>query len=127
MELIKLQLNTKNNKKNGFYLYTPIVKKDNLYYWCESIKTDKVLKPQDVSIEDLKIRREIPKEFYAANGIVPFEDRKPMFENDMCKQVGLIATCNACDRVIFEDEKFKTRFKKNGGYCAECDEEMESQ
>lgn len=51
-------------------------------------------------------------------------NRKPMFENDMCKSVGLMATCNACDRIIYEDEKFKKQYIKNGGYCKECDEEM---
>ncbi|MFA5299493.1 MAG: hypothetical protein WC389_14990 [Lutibacter sp.] len=67
MQLVKLDLISKNNIKNGFYLYIPIVKIENCFYWCESLKVKTVLKPQDVSIKDLKITRIIPKEFYKAN------------------------------------------------------------
>ena len=54
---------------------------------------------------------------------ISLTNRKPMFENDMCKQVGLIATCNNFDRIIFEDENYKKQFIKSGGYCKECNEE----
>ena len=49
-------------------------------------------------------------------------NRKPAFENDMCKLVGLRATCNSCDRIIFEDENYIKQYQKNGGYCKECNE-----
>lgn len=51
-------------------------------------------------------------------------NRKPMYENEMCKSVGLMATCNACDRIIFEDEKWKKEYSNNGGYCKECADEI---
>ena len=54
-------------------------------------------------------------------GIDKSKNRKPMFENEMCKEAGVMATCNACDRIIFEDEKFKKKYKNNGGYCKECE------
>jgi len=50
-------------------------------------------------------------------------NRQPDFENEMCKSVGLYMTCNACDRIIFKDEKFRKQYKKNGGYCSECETE----
>lgn len=50
--------------------------------------------------------------------------RKPMYENVMCEVAGLIATCNSCDRIIFEDEKWKKGYVKNGGYCKECSKEI---
>lgn len=46
--------------------------------------------------------------------------RKPLYENQMCKEVGLIASCNGCDRVIFEDEKWLKQYTSNGGYCSDC-------
>lgn len=52
--------------------------------------------------------------------VVPVE-RTPMFENDMCKSVGLMATCNACERIIYEDEQWKDQYSTNGGYCSDCD------
>lgn len=27
-----------------------------------------------------------------------------LFENEMCRTFGLYASCNCCDRIIFEDE-----------------------
>lgn len=49
-------------------------------------------------------------------------ERNPMYENDMCKSVGLIATCNCCDRIIFEDENYLNEYIESGGYCKECNE-----
>jgi len=69
LKIFKLDLYSKNNKKNGFYLYTPIVFGGGSYYWCESIKSDKVLKANEVNVYSLVIKREIPKEYYIANGI----------------------------------------------------------
>jgi len=51
-------------------------------------------------------------------------NRRPMYENKMCKSVGLIASCNNCDRIIFEDEKWLQGYKKSGGYCRECSKEI---
>ena len=50
--------------------------------------------------------------------------REPMYENDMCKSVGMMATCNCCDRIIFVDENYKDQYIQNGGYCKECKAEM---
>ena len=52
-------------------------------------------------------------------------ERKPMYENEMTKAVGLIATCNGCDRIIFEDENWKEQYIDSHGYCRECCEEIE--
>lgn len=52
-------------------------------------------------------------------------DRKPMFENSQCEQVGLFATCNCCDRVIYEDENYRDQYIESGGYCKECNSERE--
>ena len=69
--LVKLQLLTKNNPITGVYLYAPIIKDSyNRFYWCETLKAAKVLKKDDIKIGTLTIRREIPKEFYEANGLI---------------------------------------------------------
>lgn len=54
-------------------------------------------------------------------------DRKVMYENQMCKEVGLIAQCNYCDRIIFEDEHYKKQYTTNGGYCKECFADIENE
>lgn len=46
-------------------------------------------------------------------------ERRPLYENIYCKAVGLRASCNACDRIIWEGEKFF-----EGGYCEECAKEV---
>lgn len=51
-------------------------------------------------------------------------ERKPMYENEMCRVSGLVATCNCCDRIIFEDEKWKKGYIESGGYCKECSKEI---
>lgn len=43
-----------------------------------------------------------------------------MYENAACKKVGLMATCNSCDRIIYTDEKWLKQYKTNGGYCSDC-------
>jgi len=53
-------------------------------------------------------------------GIAPITKRKPMYENALTKKYGMVASCNACDRIIFEDEKWKRQYTKSGGYCKEC-------
>ncbi len=50
--------------------------------------------------------------------------RKFMYENAMCEAVGLIATCNNCDRIIYEDENYKEEYIESHGYCKECNEEI---
>lgn len=57
------------------------------------------------------------------NTIVDDTDRKPMYENDFAKSVGMMATCNNCDRIIYEDEEWKDKYIETGGYCRECSEE----
>lgn len=66
MKIVKLNLLTKNNKQNGFYVYSPIVKIDGKYYYCESIKSSSKLKISDINPV---IKRQIQPQFYAANGI----------------------------------------------------------
>ena len=67
MELVKTNLISKNNTKNGFYLYAPIVKLNGEYFFCESIKTEQPVKGFPSS--ELTIKRQIPREFLQANGI----------------------------------------------------------
>jgi len=69
MELFKIRLMTKNSFKNSFYLYLPVVRIDNKYYFCESIKSKIKIDKKKIDINSLVIKREIPKEYYAANGI----------------------------------------------------------
>jgi len=51
--------------------------------------------------------------------------RKILFENKMCRISGLMATCNCCDRIIFEDENWLDDYQESGGYCRECANEAE--
>jgi hypothetical protein len=51
-------------------------------------------------------------------------NRIPAYENEICKSVGLIATCNSCDRIIFEDENFMEEYSNNGGYCSDCNNDL---
>jgi len=69
MEIVNIQLVSKNNKKNGIYLYRIVVKKDGLYYFCGSIMNDGPIKAKDIDVNSLVIGREIPKEFWEVNGI----------------------------------------------------------
>lgn len=50
----------------------------------------------------------------------PKQQRQPMYENEMCKAVGMIASCNECDRIIFDDENHKEKYTASGGYCSHC-------
>jgi len=70
MNIVKIDLASKNNKQNGFYLYIPIVEVNGKYFWCESIKTNRVMTVKDIEPCSLFIKREIPQQFYKANGIV---------------------------------------------------------
>lgn len=65
--LVKTNLSSKNNVKNGFYLYCPIVEINGEYFYCESIKTKQPVKT--FNSDELKITRQIPNEFLKANGI----------------------------------------------------------
>jgi hypothetical protein len=67
MKLVKLDLISKNNKKNGFYLYVPIVEKNGEFFWCESVKTNKPIKTLNQC--ELKINRKIPSQALKANGL----------------------------------------------------------
>jgi len=58
----------------------------------------------------------------------PVKDaRKPLFENAMAESVGMRATCNECDRIIWEDENWLENYIDNGGYCKDCRPEAEPQ
>ena len=51
-------------------------------------------------------------------------ERQIMYENEMCKLTGLFASCNSCDRVIWEEENDREAYIEDGrGYCKECREE----
>lgn len=59
----------RNGKQIGFYLYRPIVKIKSEYYYCESIKTNTILKAKDVAIHQLILQRKVEKEFYQSLNI----------------------------------------------------------
>jgi len=69
MTLVKLGLFSKNNKQRGSYLYMPIVEISGKYFWCQSIKTNRVISKKDVNVSELKVTREIPEKSYSANGL----------------------------------------------------------
>ena len=69
MELIRLSLISINNVKNKVYFYSPIIKVDNKYFWCKSIKSNNIVKLKDIVLKDLEVKREIPEQFYEQNGI----------------------------------------------------------
>jgi rRNA maturation endonuclease Nob1 len=50
------------------------------------------------------------------------EKKNVVYENWMCKSVNLICSCNGCNRIIYEGEKWL-----EGGYCEECGDEIESE
>ena len=50
-----------------------------------------------------------------------------MYENEMAKAVGMMATCNCCDRIIYEDENWHKQYVETGGYCKQCHEEQEAE
>lgn len=52
------------------------------------------------------------------------KERKPLYETPQAKAVGMRATCNSCDRIIFEDENWLQGYIDSGGYCKECAEEI---
>jgi hypothetical protein len=58
------------------------------------------------------------------DGSTEINGRKILFENEMCRKAGLIATCNSCDRIIFEDENLNNEYQ-NTGYCPECNKKTE--
>ena len=54
-------------------------------------------------------------------------NRKILFENEMTKSVGVYATCNACDRIIFEDEMRADQYIEARGHCPQCKKEQEDE
>lgn len=58
-EIVRIELLTKNNIKNGFYLYRPIVKIDGINYACLSIKVNKVTVKNDIDLGSLKVTSKI--------------------------------------------------------------------
>lgn len=70
MRIIKLKNMVKNGKQLGFYLYMPIVAVNDEFFWCESIKSRTILKPKDIDVNNLVVKRLIPQEFHEPNGLV---------------------------------------------------------
>jgi hypothetical protein len=53
------------------------------------------------------------------------EGRAILYENATTRKYGIHTSCNACDRIIFEDEMTAQEYTGNGGYCPECEKEIE--
>lgn len=64
-----IKLISKNNKNDKRYLYLVIGVIEGVYYYCESILSDKPLKRDNINTSDVKIKREVLPDFYEANGI----------------------------------------------------------
>ena len=70
MELVKLDLMSKNNRQRGVYLYVPIVCIDSDYYRCMPIRSKTILKKSQVKELDLLPASIIEPQFYDANRLV---------------------------------------------------------
>lgn len=68
-EVYRISLTSKNNTKTKKYIYSIVVKCDGVYYYAGFVTTHKPIKKQDVDVNTLELKREIPFEFYKANGI----------------------------------------------------------
>jgi hypothetical protein len=68
-EIFKLTLISKNNQATGIYIYLPVVRMGDKYFFAEGVKVNRKITKKDIDVNDIKIRREIPQEFYKANGI----------------------------------------------------------
>jgi hypothetical protein len=82
---------------------------------------------KNLQVLEVIVKNELPLLVIEDNKVkgISFSDRKPAHENEMCKQVGLMATCNSCDRIIFEDENYMEQYVESGGYCKECAEQCQ--
>tara|TARA_R110002126_G_scaffold146450_1_gene292457 strand:+ start:96 stop:386 length:291 start_codon:yes stop_codon:yes gene_type:complete len=67
--IVNITLISKNNKQRGTYLYNPVVKVGDKYFYCASILTTEPLKTKDITQDQIILNREIEPQFYAANGI----------------------------------------------------------
>lgn len=69
--LFKLELISKNNIQRGCYLYSPIVRIGNDYFWCKMITSSTKIKASDININinEIVVQKIIPTEFHKANGI----------------------------------------------------------
>ncbi len=70
MKLFKIKLHSKNNKQRGTYHYSTILKDGNKYYFGSSVISKIVLRAENINVNDIVKGREIPQEFYTANGII---------------------------------------------------------
>lgn len=69
IQIVKLNLMSKNNKATGSYLYSPIVLINGDYFHCESLIKNKITKIKDLKNEEIKPTRIIKPEFLKSNGI----------------------------------------------------------
>lgn len=73
MELIKFNKTSKGKVGGKNYFYNPIVKKDNKYFLCKTIKTPVLLDKKTFDVNSLFLWQEIKPEFYTANGLDPLD------------------------------------------------------
>ena len=89
--VIKLQLNSKNNKERGSYLYSVILRIGDKYFRTESIKTNKVLKVSELTTDKIPERKfEILPEFYERIGLKPFRMQVRVFKTQNVRNKGEI-------------------------------------
>ena len=67
---VKIKNYVKNGSKLGFYLYIPIVKIENEFWTCETIKSKTILKKNTVDMSLIIPKRIIEPQFYNANGLI---------------------------------------------------------
>lgn len=68
--------------------------------------------------------RDIAREFAMTHKLMTASDfypqREILFENSTTQQIGVYATCNVCDRIIYADEMKPEEYTKNHGMCFDC-------
>ncbi len=72
MLLFNLCLMSKNNKKTGRYIYHINAYNNGNFYFCKFLQSDTPLKMNNIDVNEIEIIREIPKEYWAVNGVNEF-------------------------------------------------------
>ncbi|MFT4221890.1 hypothetical protein [Dysgonomonas sp.] len=68
-EIHSLHLMSKNSAKNRSYLYLPILKENDKYYYCEMIQATHRVDIKDIDVDTLMAKREVPRQYYKSNNI----------------------------------------------------------
>lgn len=88
-ELIKTNKTSKGKVGGKNYFYNPIIKKDNKYFLCKTIKTPVILDAKTVDVNSLEIMQEIKPAFYKANALPEIVStlKVSLLKNSLCDNV----------------------------------------